>query len=356
MALMPIYCALTLAVLFAMKRPARDAAAVAAGFAIPLIVFAMWLLQHPDVFRTTAERYGFAGQAVRGAPMDLVAIADRYWRFFHPDFLFLTGDSYLPFSTRTAGVFPLAACAADRARRRCRDRPGALADHAAAGGRISRRPVAGGVARRSRRDPPRHGHVAVRSLLAGLGAGQLARLSRVPLLKTGASLAGVAAALAGIGYLAVDLFRTGPRVAHGIESRGRIDRADRHGRACRSHASRHGRPDRCRRRDRDAVRCVPGRVSRRVPAAFGGVVERQPSRRHAPLIEEHDKRPGSKIYFATFRNGQGDWDLKNRYLPPYWQFYVGEAAAAGLGGGHRVHGTERGYPDYSTRQRRAGQH
>ena len=40
------------------------------------------------------------------------------------------------------------------------------------------------------------------------------------------------------------------------------------------------------------------------------------------LIEEHDKRPGSKIYFATFRNGLGYWDLKNRYLPPYWRFYV----------------------------------
>ena len=40
------------------------------------------------------------------------------------------------------------------------------------------------------------------------------------------------------------------------------------------------------------------------------------------LIEEHDQRPGSKIYFATFRNGKGDWDLKNRYLPPYWQFYL----------------------------------
>jgi hypothetical protein len=40
------------------------------------------------------------------------------------------------------------------------------------------------------------------------------------------------------------------------------------------------------------------------------------------LIDEHDQRPGSKIYFATFRNGKGDWDLKNRYLPPYWRFYV----------------------------------
>ncbi|HEX6164544.1 MAG TPA: glycosyltransferase family 39 protein, partial [Vicinamibacterales bacterium] len=108
MALMPIYCALAIAVLMASKRPARDLAAHLAGFAIPLLLFAIWLIQHPDVVRTTAERYGFAGTAVQGAPMDLAAIADRYWRFFHPDFLFLTGDSYLPFSTRTAGVFPLA--------------------------------------------------------------------------------------------------------------------------------------------------------------------------------------------------------------------------------------------------------
>ena len=48
------------------------------------------------------------------------------------------------------------------------------------------------------------------------------------------------------------------------------------------------------------------------------------------LIEEHDRRPGSKIYFATFRNGQGHWDLKNRYLPPYGSSSVVKQQAAGL--------------------------
>ena len=292
MALMPIYCALTLAVLFAAKRPARDHAAIAAGFAIPLIVFAIWLLQHPDVFRTTAERYGFAGQAVRGAPMDLAAIADRYWRFFHPDFLFLTGDSYLPFSTRTAGVFPLAGALLI-----------ALGVFAAigparspmtllllAGFLVGPLPAAflddPGAIRRAM------GMLPFGALLAGLGAGQLARISRVPYLKVAGYLAGLAAAAAGVGYLAWIYFGqarvspTGLKVAAAsIVLIGMAALADR---------MRHGMVghDRRRRGNRDAVRRVPDRVSRRVPAAIGRVVERQPSRRHAAA--DRGTRPASR--------------------------------------------------------------
>jgi hypothetical protein len=40
------------------------------------------------------------------------------------------------------------------------------------------------------------------------------------------------------------------------------------------------------------------------------------------LIAEADRRPGAAVYFAPLRNGRGDWDLKNMYLPSYWQFYA----------------------------------
>jgi 4-amino-4-deoxy-L-arabinose transferase-like glycosyltransferase len=322
MALMPIYCALTLAVLVAAKRPARDGAAVVAGFAIPLIVFAMWLLQHPDVFRTTAERYGFAGQAVRGAPMDLVAIADRYWRFFHPDFLFLTGDSYLPFSTRTAGVFPLAGALLIAL--------GVVAAIGPARSPITLLLVAGflvGPLPAALLDDPgairrAMGMLPFGALLAGLGAGQLARLSRVPYLKTGAYLAGLAAALAGIGYLAWIYFGearvspTGLKVAAAsIVLVGMAALADR---------LRHGMVVLIGVAAAIAMQFVVFQVEYHGEYRLRSAVWLNGNLRGAMLrlIEEHDKRPGSKIYFATFRNGQGDWDLKNRYLPPYWQFYV----------------------------------
>jgi 4-amino-4-deoxy-L-arabinose transferase-like glycosyltransferase len=322
MALMPIYAALTLAVLFAAKRPARDRAVFAAGFAIPLIVFAIWLLQHPDVFRTTAERYGFAGQAVRGAPMDLAAIADRYWRFFHPDFLFLTGDSYLPFSTRTAGVFPLAGALLI-----------ALGVFAAigparspmtllllAGFLVGPLPAAllddPGAIRRAM------GMLPFGALLAGLGAGQLARLSRVPYLKAAAYLAGLAAALGGIGYLSWIYFGqarvspTGLKVAAAsIVLIGMATLADR---------MRHGMVVMIGVAAAIAMQFVVFQVEYHGEYRLRSAVWLNGNLRGAMLrlIEERDKRPGSKIYFATFRNGQGDWDLKNRYLPPYWQFYL----------------------------------
>lgn len=330
MALMPVYCALTLAVLFAAKRPARDHAAIVAGFAIPLIGFAIWLLQHPDVFRTTAERYGFAGQAVRGAPMDLAAIADRYWRFFHPDFLFLTGDSYLPFSTRTAGVFPLAGALLI-----------ALGVFAAigparspmtllllAGFLVGPLPAAflddPGAIRRGM------GMLPFGALLAGLGAGQLARLSRVPYLRVGGYLAGLAAAVAGVGYLAWIYFGqarvspTGLKVAAAsIVLIGMAALADR---------MRHGMVVMVGVAAAIAMQFVVFQVEYHGEYRLRSAVWLNGNLRGAMLrlIEEHDRRPGSKIYFATFQNGKGDWDLKNRYLPPYWQFYVVKQRRQGL--------------------------
>lgn len=322
MALMPIYCALTLAVLFAAKRPARDRAAMVAGFAIPLIVFAIWLLQHPDVFRTTAERYGFAGQEVRGAPMDLAAIADRYWRFFHPDFLFLTGDSYLPFSTRNDGVFPLAGALLITL--------GVFAAIGPARSPMTLLLLAGflvGPVPAAFLDDPgairrAMGMLPFGALLAGLGAGQLARISRVPYLKIGGYLAGLAAALAGFGYLGwiyvgqARVSPTGMKVAAAsIVLIGMAALADR---------MRHGTVVMIGVAAAIAMQFVVFQVEYHGEYRLRSAAWLNGNFRGAMLrlIEEHDKRPGSKIYFATFRNGLGYWDLKNRYLPPYWQFYV----------------------------------
>jgi 4-amino-4-deoxy-L-arabinose transferase-like glycosyltransferase len=322
MALMPIYCALTLAVLVATRRPARDHAAIAAGFGIPLIGFAIWLLLHPDVFQTTAERYGFAGQAVRGAPMDLAAVADRYWRFFHPDFLFLTGDTYLPFSTRTAGVFPLAGALLIAF--------GVFAALGPARSPMTLLVLVGfllaplpasflddpGAIRRAM------GMLPFGALLAGLGAREIARMAHVPYLKAAGYLAGITAAAAGVGYLAWIYFQqarlspTGLKVmAVSLVLIGMAALADRR---------RHGLVVMFGVAAAIAMQFIVFQVEYHGEYRLRSGVWLNGNIRGAMLrlIDEHDKRPGSKIYFATMRSGLGHWDLKNRYLPPYWRFYV----------------------------------
>ena len=93
------------------RRDWRDGAAFVAGFVLPLTLFAMWLMQHPDAVQETARRYGWIGgtqPATAGAMLqtfDAGALLARYVNFFRFDFLFQLGDTYLPFSTRTTGVF-----------------------------------------------------------------------------------------------------------------------------------------------------------------------------------------------------------------------------------------------------------
>ncbi|MBY0493560.1 MAG: glycosyltransferase family 39 protein [Cyanobacteria bacterium] len=322
MALMPVYFALTIAVLIALRRPRRDFAMMAAGFAIPMLFFAIWLLQHPDVVHTTAQRYGFAPGGGDSRPMDLVAIADRYWRFFHPDVLFLTGDTYLPFSTRTAGVFPFAGALLIAL--------GVFAALGPARSPITLLLVAGFVSSplpASLLDDPgairrAMGMLPFGALLAGLGAGQLARVSRVPYLKPLGYLAGLAAAVAGLGYLAwifagqSRISPTGLKVAAAsivlIAMAALADRL-RHGRVLLIGVA-----------AAIAMQFVVFQIEYHGEYRLRSAVWLNGNLRGAMLrlIEEHDKRPGSKIYFATFRNGLNYWDLKNRYLPLYWQFYV----------------------------------
>jgi hypothetical protein len=251
-----------------------------------------------------------------------LAVADRYRRFFHPDFLFLTGDTYLPFSTRTAGVFPLAAAilmvvgiyaALGPAR-------SPITIMLVAGFLVS--PLAAAFLEDSGAIRRAMGMLPFGALLAGVGARQLATVARVPWLKIGGYAAGALAALAGVGYLgliAVQQGRISPTglkvAAIAIVLIGAAALADR---------MRHGI-------------VIAGAVAAAIVMQFivlqieyhgeyrlRSAVWLNGNLRGAMLrvIEEHDRRPGSKIYFATMKNGLGRWDLKNRYLPPYWRFYL----------------------------------
>jgi 4-amino-4-deoxy-L-arabinose transferase-like glycosyltransferase len=320
--LMPIYAALTLAAVWATTRSRRDLIAVAAGFALPLVLFVAWFIQHPDVVQSTAQRYGLAGSAVKTAPLDLAAIADRYWRFFHPDFLFLTGDTYLPFSTRTAGVFPLAGALLIAFGLYASLGPARspITLLIAAGFLLSPFPAAiledPGAIRRAM------GMLPFGALLAALGARQLAGVTRIPLFKPAAWVVGAAGAIAGLGYLAwiaaqqSRLTPTGLKIAAlslvVVALAARADRA-RHGTLLAGAVL-----------AAIVVQFITLQVEYHGEYRLRAAVWLNGNIRGAMLrlIEEHDRRPGSPIYIATFRNGLGYWDLKNRWLPPYWQFYL----------------------------------
>ncbi|HEX6165085.1 MAG TPA: hypothetical protein VFZ31_17085, partial [Vicinamibacterales bacterium] len=160
------------------------------------------------------------------------------------------------------------------------------------------------------------------ALLGGLGVRELARITRVPPLRPAAYAAGAVAAASGIGYLVWVLMqqdRVSPTALKAIAASlvliaiGSIADRMRHGLVLAIGIGAavvlqfavfqfeyHGEY-----RQRSAV-WLNGNLR--------GAMLR--------VIEERDRRPGSSIYFATMRNAKGDWDLKNRWLPPYWQFYL----------------------------------
>jgi hypothetical protein len=160
------------------------------------------------------------------------------------------------------------------------------------------------------------------ALLAGLGARELARIAKVPYLRMGGYISGIAAAPAGAGYLAwmylqqARLSPTGLKVAAvAIVLIGMATLADR---------MRHGMVVIVGVAAAIAMQFVVFQVEYHGEYRLRSAVWLNGNIRGAMLrlIDEHDQRPGSKIYFATLRSGVGHWDLKNRYLPPYWRFYL----------------------------------
>lgn len=325
--MMPIYLMLSIAVMVARKRNWREMAALAAGFVIPVTLFAIWIVQHPAVFQQTAARYNLidpretatASGILRS--FDVVAMANRYRNFFGIEFLFRLGDIYLPFSTRTTGVFVPAS--------------GFLL---AAGifAALTRRSVAATLILLGFLTAPLAASVLVEegairratamlpfgALLAALGAARIDGIARIPLFRPLAVLGGGAALAVGLGYLsytiavqgrmsetatrvtvigliALSMAALAPKVKHGrlLVLLNALVIAVQFGSVVRDY---HGEY-----------------VSRLAPWLQGnikGAVTR--------VIEASAEHPGAPIYFTTLRSGRGDWDLKNRYTPPYWRFYA----------------------------------
>lgn len=114
--LAPVYLLFTAALLFQARKPARDYAVAALGFALPLLALVPWLAAHPTAFADTAHRYELYNTGRMDALQGLRSFlsynnieerAGIYWSFLNPSFLFFTGDAQMPFSTRAVGVFLL---------------------------------------------------------------------------------------------------------------------------------------------------------------------------------------------------------------------------------------------------------
>ena len=114
--LTPVYLLFTGALLFHARKPFREYAVAAIGFAIPLLPFLAWYAAHPTAFADTANRYVLYDTGTMDALQGLRAFlsynniesrASTYWSFLNPSFLFFTGDLQMPFSTRAVGVFLL---------------------------------------------------------------------------------------------------------------------------------------------------------------------------------------------------------------------------------------------------------
>ena len=112
----PVYLLLTAGLLSYARKPLREYAIAALGFAIPLSLFVFWYIGHPTAFADTASRYELYDTSRMDAVQGLRSLfsynsiesrAATYWSFLNPSFLFFTGDLQMPFSTRAVGVFLL---------------------------------------------------------------------------------------------------------------------------------------------------------------------------------------------------------------------------------------------------------
>lgn len=104
--MMPLYLAFTMMIVGRERRTLAWAAVL--GFAVALVPMGAWQVMHPDRYLNLLQAYQVQ-DAARGP--SFASRLGTFWMFFNPDYLFLSGDSRLTNSTRTAGLFPLA-CAA----------------------------------------------------------------------------------------------------------------------------------------------------------------------------------------------------------------------------------------------------
>ena len=113
--MMPLYLAITMAVLIASLRRRDLLMPLLAGFIVPLLLLAPWLVLHPAMPGNVMAQYQ-AGETRRSILTALVTGTDvssavrdalsAYWSYFNPSFLFVTGGSGRLASTGTIGVWP----------------------------------------------------------------------------------------------------------------------------------------------------------------------------------------------------------------------------------------------------------
>jgi 4-amino-4-deoxy-L-arabinose transferase-like glycosyltransferase len=112
-ALMPLFLAVTIVLLWIEEWPLPAIGLVLAGFAWPLIPGAWFIATHPEMLAATLGRYGIAANELDAfqrlretlTPWFISDRANLYATFFAPGYLFVTGGGSLVGSTRTAGVF-----------------------------------------------------------------------------------------------------------------------------------------------------------------------------------------------------------------------------------------------------------
>jgi len=325
--MMPVYVALSLIVMMTRRRDWRESAALVAAFALPVTLFAIWLSQHPAAIEQTAHRYNLVeareqatASGIVGS-FDFVAMFNRYRNFFGIEFLFKLGDVYLPFSTRTTGVFVPAS--------------GVLLG-AGVYAALTRRNVARTLILLGFLTAPLAASVLVEegalrratallpfgALLAALGAERIDSIKRIPWFKAVATIGGGAALAVGLAYLAYTISMQGrmSETATRVTVIGVIALVM----AMLASRVKHGR-----------LLLVLNVIV--IAVQFGSVVRDyhgEYQSRLSPWLQGNVKgalteviaasaaRPDAPIYFMNLRSGRGDWDQKNRYLPPYWRFYA----------------------------------
>jgi 4-amino-4-deoxy-L-arabinose transferase-like glycosyltransferase len=326
--MMPIYLLFSIGALVVRKRDWRESAVLIAGFVIPVTLFAVWISQHPAAFQQTAQRYNFVDPSETASAsgilrsFDFAAMFNRYRNFFGIEFLFRLGDVYLPFSTRTTGVFVPAS---------------GLLLGAGAFVALARRNVSHTLILLGFLSAPLAASVLVEegairratamlpfgALLASLGAARIDAISRIPLFRPLAAAGGGAALMAGLAYMAFTISTQGGRVSE-TGTRVAVFGAIALVMAALASRVRHGRLLLILNaliivvQFAAVVRDYHGEyVSRLAPWLQGNIKGAL-----TEVIDASVRNPGARIYFATLRSGRGDWDIKNHFLPPYWRFYA----------------------------------
>ena len=111
----PAFAAITLAWIGCLgARSIRTYGLALAGFAAPMVPFALWHLAHPTQMAQQMQMYGLNesstattadGARELATSASVIERASVYWDYFSPSFLFLSGDTSLINGTRFTGVF-----------------------------------------------------------------------------------------------------------------------------------------------------------------------------------------------------------------------------------------------------------